>query len=113
MAALNPLPESPVSLANDGAVPHVIIRSSRLWHREFDSHAAKRLLQQNRHFDNVNPQAPKGGAGTLGSARHFRQLQPDNSRAQELVRCGCRHDFDTLMVPSLDEASPQYGLIAE
>jgi hypothetical protein len=40
-AALNPLSESPVSLALDGAVPYVIIRSSHLWLREFEPHAAK------------------------------------------------------------------------
>jgi hypothetical protein len=30
-----------------------IIRSSRLWLREFESHAAKRLLQQNRHLAEI------------------------------------------------------------
>src|SRR6266436_3101128 len=44
-AASNPLPESPVSLTYGGVVPHIIIRSSRLRLGEFESHAAKRLLQ--------------------------------------------------------------------
>src|SRR5216683_420805 len=43
--ASNPLPESPVSLTHGGVVPHIIIRSSRLRLGEFESHAAKRLLQ--------------------------------------------------------------------
>jgi hypothetical protein len=47
-AALNPLPESPVSLADGGVVPHMIIRSSPLRLGEFGSHAAKRLLQHYR-----------------------------------------------------------------
>jgi hypothetical protein len=34
-----------VSLSHGGVVPHVAIRLSRLWLGEFESHAAKRLLQ--------------------------------------------------------------------
>ena len=44
-ATSNPSPKSPVSLSYGDVVPHIIIRSSRLRHGEFESHAAKRLLQ--------------------------------------------------------------------
>src|SRR6201998_2501254 len=43
--ASNPIPESPTSLARCGVVPHVVIQSSHLRLGEFESHAAKGLLQ--------------------------------------------------------------------
>ena len=61
-AASNPLPESPVSLTHGGVVPHIIIRSSRLRLGEFESHAAKRLLQHYRSISrhsSVRLQCPK------------------------------------------------------
>ena len=44
--ASNALPESPVSLALGDVVPHIIIQSLHLRGGEFESHLAKRLLQQ-------------------------------------------------------------------
>jgi hypothetical protein len=46
-----------VSLSHGGVVPHIIIQSSRLRLGEFESHAAKRLLQQNPLN---NGHSPKG-----------------------------------------------------
>jgi hypothetical protein len=45
--ASNALPESPVSLALGDVVPHSIIQLLHLRVGEFESHLAKRLLQQN------------------------------------------------------------------
>src|SRR5258705_5695206 len=44
--ASNPMLESPMSSACCDVVPHVIIQSSHVRLGEFESHAAKRLLQQ-------------------------------------------------------------------
>jgi hypothetical protein len=44
--ASNALAESSVSLALGDVVPHIIIQSLHLRVREFESHLAKRLLQQ-------------------------------------------------------------------
>jgi hypothetical protein len=57
-AASNPLPESPVSLARGGVVPHIIIRSPRLRLGEFEAHVLKRLLQHDLHEPEVDPAAP-------------------------------------------------------
>src|SRR5258705_5230616 len=43
--AANPLPESPVSLACGDVVPHIVVQSPRPRLGEFETHAAKRLLQ--------------------------------------------------------------------
>jgi hypothetical protein len=45
--ASNALPESPVSFALGDVVPHIIIQSLHLRVGEFESHLAKRVLQQN------------------------------------------------------------------
>jgi hypothetical protein len=41
----NPLPESPVSFACGDVVPHIVVQSPRPCLGEFETHAAKRLLQ--------------------------------------------------------------------
>src|SRR5258705_1259014 len=43
--AANPLPESPVSLACGDVVPPIVVQSPRPSLGEFETHAAKRLLQ--------------------------------------------------------------------
>jgi hypothetical protein len=51
--ASNAPPESPVSFAPGDVVPHVVIQSLHLRVVEFESHLAKRLLQQHRHFSDL------------------------------------------------------------
>ncbi|MGF7158891.1 microcin C transport system substrate-binding protein [Rhodoligotrophos appendicifer] len=64
-----------------------------------------------KHFDYVNPEAPKGGRVRMLGLGSFDSLNPFTykGRAAGLVAF-C---FDTLMAASLDEASTSYGLIAE
>jgi hypothetical protein len=61
--ASNMLPESPVSLALGDVVPHITIQSLHLRVGEFESHLAKRLLQQYRHEADI----PK----YLGNVRYW------------------------------------------
>jgi hypothetical protein len=56
--ASNPILESPMSLARCDVVPHVVIQSSHLRLGEFESHAAKRLLQQYRPAADVVAAGP-------------------------------------------------------
>lgn len=64
-----------------------------------------------KHFDYVNPDAPKGGhikeyaIGTFDSFYDF-LLKGTSAQGLHLI-------YDTLMVRSLDEPSSQYGLIAK
>jgi len=66
-----------------------------------------------RHFDYVNPQAPKRGTvrlmalGTYDNFNHVIAGLKGSFAAAAGTIC------DTLMAPSLDEASAAYGLIAE
>lgn len=62
------------------------------------------------HFDYVNPDAPKGGTVRLSTIGTFDSLNPYTlGRPAGLVTLS----NDTLMTPSLDEPSSEYGLIAE
>ena len=67
-----------------------------------------------KHFDYVNPNAPKGGVGAADRVRHLRQFQYRGRRREGQSRRR-RLDFlyDTLLIPALDEISTEYGLLAE
>ena len=66
-----------------------------------------------RHFDYVNPQAPKGGAVRLVALGTFDNFNQAIAGLKGLFAAAAGTICDTLMVPSLDEASAHYGLIAE
>jgi microcin C transport system substrate-binding protein len=63
------------------------------------------------HFEYVDPRAPKGGAVKLSALGTFDSLNPFILKG--VPAAGLGQVFDTLMVPSADEAFAQYGLLAE
>ena len=66
-----------------------------------------------KHFDWVNPDAPKGGRlATIGTARarNFRQLQCFILKGDAAQ--GLDYVFDTLMARAYDEPDAVYGLVA-
>jgi microcin C transport system substrate-binding protein len=65
------------------------------------------------HFDYVNAQAPKGGAVrqvVLGTFDNFNIVVAE---LKGTLAAGANQIYDTLLVPSLDEVSSEYGLLAE
>jgi microcin C transport system substrate-binding protein len=66
-----------------------------------------------KHFDYVNANAPKGGAVRLIAFGTFDNLNEVVAGLKGSVALGVGILSDTLMVPSLDEVSTDYGLIAE
>lgn len=64
-----------------------------------------------KHFAYVNPDAPKGGALRLSVEGNFDTLNPLLERGE--AASGLTQVFETLMVPSEDEISSMYGLLAE
>jgi microcin C transport system substrate-binding protein len=64
-----------------------------------------------RHFDYVNPRAPKGGSVTLRAIGTFDNLNPFILKG--VPAAGIGNTFDTLTVASSDEPSSEYGLVAE
>lgn len=63
------------------------------------------------HFDYVNPGAPKGGKVTLTAIGSFDTLNPYTIKG--VAAAGLGLTYDTLMTGSADEASVEYGLLAE
>jgi microcin C transport system substrate-binding protein len=64
-----------------------------------------------KHFDYVNPDAPKGGEVRLGETGTFDSFNPfviKGTPTGSIVRI-----YDTLLVPAADEPFSEYGLIAE
>ncbi len=64
-----------------------------------------------KHFDWVNPNAPKGGSVKLAARGTFDTLNAFNIKGNKANGLGLI--LDTLMVRSPDEASTEYALIAE
>jgi microcin C transport system substrate-binding protein len=64
-----------------------------------------------KHFDYVNPNAPKGGLLRLGQDGTFDSFNHIIIRGTAAAGIGTI--YDTLMTGALDEVSTEYGLIAE
>jgi microcin C transport system substrate-binding protein len=66
-----------------------------------------------KHFDYVNAGAPKGGTVRLIALGTFDNFNEVVAGLKGSIAMGTGLLSDTLMVPSLDEVSTDYGLIAE
>lgn len=64
-----------------------------------------------RHFDYVNPKAPKTGSIKLASQGTFDSLNPFIAKGNAASEIGLI--YDTLMTQSSDEPFTQYGLVAK
>ena len=64
-----------------------------------------------KHFDWVNPDAPKGGMIKQYADGTFDTLNPFSEKGVKAAGLGLM--FDALFVSSPDEPSTEYGLIAE
>ncbi|NNF79557.1 MAG: ABC transporter substrate-binding protein, partial [Rhizobiales bacterium] len=64
-----------------------------------------------KQFDYVNPNAPKGGSVRFGTTGTFDTLNPVLPKGNRAT--GLNLAYETLMTPSFDEASTEYGLLAE
>jgi microcin C transport system substrate-binding protein len=66
-----------------------------------------------KHFDYVNPDAPKGGAVRITAYGTYDNFNPVVAGVKGTIASGIAEIYDTLLVPSLDESSTEYGLLAE
>jgi len=64
-----------------------------------------------KHFNYVNPDAPKGGRVRLSDSGGFDSLNVFLDRGDPAASVALI--YDTLMTPSMDEISAEYGLLAE
>jgi microcin C transport system substrate-binding protein len=66
-----------------------------------------------KHFDYVNPDAPKAGAVRMATRGTFDNFNPVVAGVKGNIAVAVGHLFDTLMAASLDESDAAYGLLAE
>jgi microcin C transport system substrate-binding protein len=66
-----------------------------------------------KHFDYVNPNAPKGGSVRQVAYGTFDNFNLVVAGVKGTMALGVDLVHDTLMVPALDEVSTEYGLLAE
>ncbi len=66
-----------------------------------------------KHFDYVNPKAPKGGTVRLIAFGTFDNFNEVVAGMKGSIAAGAGMISDTLLVSSLDEVSTEYGLVAE
>ncbi|AMO56667.1 extracellular solute-binding protein [Endozoicomonas montiporae] len=64
-----------------------------------------------KHFNYVNPDAPKGGELRQSALGQFDSLNPYINRG--IAAAGASYQYDTLLARSWDEPLTKYGLIAE
>src|SRR5262249_61193932 len=66
-----------------------------------------------KHFDYVNPNAPKGGSVRLNAFGTFDNFNEVVAGLKGSIAVGAGLISDTLLVSALDEVSTEYGLLAE
>ena len=66
-----------------------------------------------KHFEYVNPNAPKGGTVRLAAAGSFDNFNPVVAGVKGQLEAGVGLVYETLLSPALDEVSTAYGLLAE
>lgn len=66
-----------------------------------------------KHFNYVNPDAPKGGAARLGRQGGFDNFNPVVAGVKGQLDGGVFFIYETLTIQSYDEVSTAYGLLAE
>ena len=84
----------------------------RLWHHGLSLVGDLKYPPQFAHFDYVNPNAPKSGTVRQSAFGTYDNFNSAVAGLKGNLAIGIDLIYDTLLVPSLDEASSEYGLIA-
>ena len=110
LAAVSPL----LGQAPWPATPaHATLDSGPQWRHGLSLFGDLKYPSDFRHFDYVNPQAPKAGGVRLMALGTFDNFNPAMAGLKGLFAAAAGTICDTLMAPSLDEVEVFYGLIAE
>ncbi len=97
-----------------GAAPASASASASTWRHGLSLFGDLRYPADFKHFDYVNPGAPKGGMVRLiAGGQTFDNLNLVVAGVKGNLAAGVDLIYDTLMLPALDEVSAEYGLLAE
>jgi microcin C transport system substrate-binding protein len=86
---------------------------TKTWHHGLSLFGDIKYPEGFKHFDYVNPQAPQGGTVRLGAFGTFDNFNMVVAGVKGSMAAGVELLTETLMTPSLDEVSTEYGLLAE
>jgi microcin C transport system substrate-binding protein len=92
------------------SLPRYAIAQERLFRHGVTMFESLKYPPDFKHFDYVNPNAPKGGRLRLGVLGSFDSLNANTLKGDPIDPPGLN---ETLMARSLDEPSSEYGLLAE
>lgn len=85
----------------------------RQWRHGLSLFSDLKYPPQFAHFDYVSPQAPKAGTVRRGVTGTFDNFNMAVDGVKGVLAAGIELTFETLLAPSLDEVSSEYGLLAE
>ena len=112
LAALSPvLDRFGVPLGNILGTP--ALAQERQWQHGLSLFGELKYPDGFKHFDYVNPKAPKGGTVRMIAFGTFDNFNEVIAGLKGSIAMGAGMVSDTLLVSSLDEVSTEYGLIAE
>jgi microcin C transport system substrate-binding protein len=112
LAALSPvLDRFGVPLGNILGTP--ALAQERQWQHGLSLFGELKYPEGFKHFDYVNPKAPKGGTVRMVAFGTFDNFNEVVAGLKGSIAMGAGMLSDTLLVSALDEVSTEYGLIAE
>jgi microcin C transport system substrate-binding protein len=111
--ALSPVVDRLVPLSFGSAARAQEMSSERNWRHGLSLFGELKYPPGFKHFDYVNVSAPKGGTVRLIAFGTFDNFNEVVAGLKGSIASGTGVISDTLMAPSLDEVSTDYGLIAE
>lgn len=85
----------------------------RQWRHGLSLFGELKYAEGFKHFDYVNPNAPKSGSVSMIAFGTFDNFNPAVAGLKGSIARGSGMIWDSLMAASLDEVSTAYGLIAE
>ena len=88
-------------------------QTARKWHHGLSLFGELKYPEGFKHFDYVNPDAPKAGAVRQIAAGTYDNFNLVVAGVKGSVASGLTLVYNTLMAPALDEVSTEYGLLAE
>jgi microcin C transport system substrate-binding protein len=100
-----------LALSAGALLPHAALADHDGWHHGTALVGTPKYPADFKHFEYVNPDAPKGGTVRLASAGTFNTFNPVVEKGD--LAGGIGLIYETLMVSAGDEISTMYGLIAD
>jgi microcin C transport system substrate-binding protein len=96
-----------------GSLPRKAAAQARQWRHGLSLFGEPRYPADFKHFDYVNPAAPKGGVVRQIAFGTFDNFNSVVAGVKGNIASGIELFTESLMTPALDEVSTAYGLLAE